>query len=139
MIFLAFKKPTGHCPKNALFRDLNLLPQMAVIAGTLASFAFMPLYTFGMVPSVPGLRTDVSIWCLCFGLLVFLLVFLMGRPQKMVFIDQVCLNEGPLSEWGPKIRWVCYKSHLFKFRALEFRRKNPLNKLHLFQPQEMDS
>ena len=36
----------------------------------------------------------VSLWCLVAGLVVFLLVLLLARPRKMVFVDKVCLNEG---------------------------------------------
>ena len=75
---------------------------LALISGTLAAAAMMPLFSLGFLPAIPGnlwkdeaeAETVVSLWCLVAGLVVFLLVLLLARPRKMVFVDKVCLNEG---------------------------------------------
>ena len=70
--------------------------KMAVIFSTFTALGAIPLYTLGFLPSLSSpTASPVSIWCVSAGLLGLLLGMLLGRPGKVVFLDKVCLNEGP--------------------------------------------
>eukprot|EP00438_Fugacium_kawagutii_P034386 Skav204891 [mRNA] locus=scaffold2602:423838:431561:+ [translate_table: standard] len=82
----------------------NGLVPWTMILGTLAAVAMVPFFTFDLLPSFSsdllrdtGSPRPASLWCLATGTVVFLLVLLLGRPQKQIYLDKagetVCLNE----------------------------------------------
>ena len=71
----------------------NGLP--ALVAGTLAAFAILPVVFFGYLPPLGPLEGQraASGWCITAGSLVAFLVLLLWRSQSQVFLDKICINQ----------------------------------------------
>ena len=65
----------------------------AALFGTLGAFLAAGLYACGILPGIQGGDGVICVWPLVFGLGCSLLILLLWRGQKLVFVDRMCINQ----------------------------------------------